>query len=150
MAGIVDIGTHPIVLIVNDAIPAFYKVDAKRSESVSVFSFMTEAEKLDVQSGAGSLDVTNAMQLAHSMGKVVHYPEGRYKFSKITIATGGIVGEGPRTILTSNDKSAGNIISFTRSGSEADSVNNSVPLFRDFYLDVAYGQKLQGSGIKIT
>jgi len=42
----------------------------------------------------GTTDDTAAMQAAHNTGRVVIYPAGTCKFSTLTIASGGIVGEG--------------------------------------------------------
>ncbi len=55
-------------------------VESKLQESVSVFDFMTAAEKADVKAGTASVDVTTAVQAAvadaNTNGMVLHWPDG--------------------------------------------------------------------------
>jgi hypothetical protein len=76
----------------------------------------------------GVLDSTAGMNLAHATGKVIRYPEGTYKFTRLAnIVSGGIVGCGRiATILQSTDTTSADLIPF------ADSATN--PIFRDFSL----------------
>ena len=96
--------------------------------------------------GNGVVDDSAAMQAAHNTGKLVYYPAGTYLFSPtITIASGGISGDGPtQTILKSNDVGASNLIKYT--GSLGSYTN--VPLFRDFTL-LGNISKTAGAGIQV-
>jgi hypothetical protein len=122
-------------------------VQAKLREYVNVLDFGADP--------TGATDSTSAMQLAHNTGKYVLYPEGTYLFSRITGTTGGIIGQGLRTILLTNDTTSGNVIDFVslapNTGTLA--INNSVMMFRDFYLGTSTytdAQKTSGNGIKIS
>ena len=100
--------------------------------------------------GDGSTDDTAAMQDAHDTGKIVIYPPGRYKFTRITMDTGGIIGAGLSTILDSTDTTTGNVILHNGEDSTGLLVNELGAIFRDFYLRVNTAtQKASGNGIKI-
>lgn len=121
------------------------------SAPTSVLRYMTPEQIEDVTSFSGSVDVTAAMVAAHATGRVVHYPAGRYKFSTLTISTGGIVGEGKATILDSTDTTAGNVITYTGVDSTALLVNEQGAIFKDFYLRVDTAtQKSAGYGIWVN
>lgn len=78
--------------------------------------------------GSGDHDETAALQRAHDAAVLVYYPVGTYHFSKLTLSKGGIVGDGPATVLKpigSADNAA-----ITHTGSGADPADT--PLFRDF------------------
>lgn len=100
--------------------------------------------------GDGVHDDTAAMQLAHNTGELVLYPAGTYRFTTITLSSGGIIGEGPRTILHSTNVGNENLITCTGSGETATGI------FRDFYLDAPHttgtltGDKSGGAGILIA
>lgn len=81
--------------------------------------------------GDGSTDDTTAMQAAHNTGAVVYYPAtaSHYKFTILSIAQGGIIGQGPTTLLKSSDTTSSDVITYTGNGS-----NGVYPLFRDFSL----------------
>jgi len=101
--------------------------------------------------GDGVANDTAAMQAAHNTGKVVFYPNGRYKFTTITISTGGIVGESKATILDSTDTTTSDLITYTGGDSTGLLVNELGAIFRDFYLRVnTVTQKASGAGIKIN
>lgn len=81
-----------------------YVYNDKGRRFTSVFDFFTEAQILDVSSGALTLDVSSAVQTAinsvKNFGGVLIFPKGRYLFStQVTIdrtyaaITGGFVGE---------------------------------------------------------
>lgn len=53
--------------------------------------------------GDGNSDDTTAMQKAHATGKIIYYPSGIYKFKKIQMNSGGIIGDGLTSQLTSFD-----------------------------------------------
>lgn len=111
-------------------------VAAKFSDTVSVLDF--GADK------TGTLDSTSAMQAAHNTGKLVYYPGGSYKFGQITIATGGIVGDGQSaTTLISTDLTSADLITFTGSGAQTPA------LFRDFTLSSSLSKTL-GAGIRFN
>jgi hypothetical protein len=103
----------------------------------------------------GTTDDTAAMQAAHNTGRVVIYPAGTCKFSTLTIASGGIVGEGVGafpgqpggTFLLTTDKGSGNTISYV-----ADYSTGSSGVFRNFALFPSSGaaQKSGGSGLYIS
>lgn len=67
-------------------------INLKLAEIISVLDFGADP--------TGATDSTAAMQAAHNTGKTIFYPAGTYKFTSITMSTGGIVGAGvPDTIL---------------------------------------------------
>ena len=94
----------------------------------------------------GIADSTAGMALAHATGKMVYYPAGTYQFTTLTVASGGIRGDGiGQTFLNTTDTSGANIITYTGS-----LFPNGTPLFRDFLLQTATGsltQKTAGVGI---
>lgn len=101
--------------------------------------------------GDASNDDTTNMQAAHDLGVPVFYPIGRYKFSTITLSTGGIIGEGKATILDSTDTGTSDLITYTGGDSTGLLVNELGAVFRDFYLRCdTVGQKSSGAGIKIN
>jgi hypothetical protein len=84
--------------------------------------------------GDGVADDTAAMAAAHATGKVVYYPAGTYKFSRLTtgITSGGIVGEGQtQTVLLSTDISVDDLITFT--GDSGTGLANQLT-FQDFQI----------------
>jgi len=93
--------------------------------------------------GNGVADDTAAMQSAHNTGKLVHYPSGSYKFSTITIASGGIVGASQgTTYLLSTDSTTADLITFTGTGGSVQ------PLFENFTLQ-ALNTKTGGANLRI-
>ena len=101
--------------------------------------------------GDGTTNDTAAMQAAHNTGKVVFYPAGRYRFSTITMSTGGIVGVGKATILDTIDTTTSDIITYTGGDSTGLLVNELGAVFKDFYLRAnIYSQKSGGAGIKLN
>ena len=79
--------------------------------------------------GNGVADDTAAIQAAHNTGKLVYYPAGSYKFTSITLADGGIIGDGPSlTILYQNSATLDGIV-YTPTGTLPVG-----PLFRDFQI----------------
>lgn len=65
----------------------------------------------------GVTDSTTAMQAAHNTGKMVYYPTGIFLFTTLTIAKGGIAGDGQwQSILQSNDTTTADLITFTGTG----------------------------------
>jgi hypothetical protein len=118
-------------------------IDSKLKDAVSVKDFGAV--------GDGTTNDTAAMQAAHNTGKVVFYPNGRYKFTTITISSGGIVGESKATILDSTDATTADLITYTGGDSTGLLVNELGALFSDFYLRVnTVTQKASGAGIKIN
>jgi hypothetical protein len=109
----------------------------KMRESVSVKDFGAI--------GDGITDDTAAMQLAHNTGMPVYYPEGTYKFTTITMVSGGIIGNGQQTNLKSTNTGSSNLITYT--GNYASLTN--VPIFHDFYLEAPIS-KTTGAGICIA
>jgi hypothetical protein len=96
--------------------------------------------KLYGAKGDGVTDDTSAMQAAHNTGKTVFYPKGTYKFTTITIPSGGIVGHSRYgTQLFSSDTSTNDSITFT---------DTNTGLFEKFTF---YSQtsKTNGSGLNI-
>lgn len=117
-------------------------VQAKLRETVSVKDFGAV--------GDGTNDDTAAMQAAHNTNKLVFYPKGTYKFSTITIGSGGIQGEGKQTILTSTDTTSANLITYTGTDPSGLLVNTDGGLFQDFTLRCATAtQKSSGAGIYV-
>lgn len=118
-------------------------VDAKLKDIVSVKDFGAI--------GDGVTDDTAAMQAAHNTGKIVYYNAGRYKFSRITMVTGGIVGDGLATILDSTDTTTGDVIYHSGGDSTGLLVNELGAIFESFYLRVNTStQKASGNGIVIN
>ncbi len=78
--------------------------------------------------GSGSQDDTAALQRAHDAAVIVYYPAGTYRFSALTLGKGGIVGDGPSTVL--KPAGGGGAAAITHTGSGADLA--AVPIFRDF------------------
>ena len=60
--------------------------------------------------GDGTTNDTAAMQAAHNTGNVIYYPTGSYKFTSITMATGGIIGDGPQQTILYPSQTTGNVI----------------------------------------
>jgi len=78
----------------------------------------------------GATDSTTAMNMAHSMGVPIHYPAGSVKFTHITMACGGILGDGMwTTSFSSTDLSTANTITVN-----GNSTNNCSPTFSNFNL----------------
>ena len=87
--------------------------------------------------GDDTTDDTAAMALAHATGKLVYYPAGTYKFSKLPtgITSGGIVGDGQtQTILRSTDTSGDDLLTFV--GDSGVGIANQLT-FRDFQIQGA-------------
>lgn len=95
-------------------------VQSKLRDVVSVLDFGADP--------TGVSDSTSAMQNAHNTGKLIYYPAGSYKFTSITMSTGGIVGDGPdQTVLTPSG-TTGNVI-------VCSSAPNSIgPVFQNFQI----------------
>lgn len=110
-------------------------VQSKLRDVVSVKDFGAK--------GDGSTDDTASMQAAHATGKTIYYPAGTYKFSTLTLAQGGIIGDGKgQTILSSSDLTSADVITYTGTGFSA-----AIPLFRDFTLQSSLS-KTAGAGIR--
>jgi hypothetical protein len=92
----------------------------------------------------GVADSTTGMQAAHNTGRLIYYPAGLYKFSTISFAAGGIIGDSiGQSILTSIDATAANLITYT-----GQLFSTGTPLFRDFLLQCSTPtQKSAGAGI---
>lgn len=61
-------------------------------ERVSALQFMSSAQRIDVLSGAGTLDVSGAVQLAINYGgdnAIIEYPAGNYKFAASVVPRPG-------------------------------------------------------------
>ena len=96
-------------------------INLKFAETVSVLDFGADS--------TGAIDSTDAMQAAHNTGKLVYYPAGSYKFTSITLADGGIIGDGPSlTILFQNSATLNGIV-YTPGASVG-----LGPLFRNFQI----------------
>lgn len=127
-------------------------------EEVSVFRFMTSAQIADVIAKtaetnlASALDVTAAMQAAHNTGRLVKYPAGAYKYSRLTtgITSGGIVGEGQdQTRLYTTDTSSNDLMTFV--GGSPGGPNNAL-IFRDFAIRGPFTSspdKVGGAAIRV-
>ena len=113
---------------------------SKLRDTVSVKDFMCSDGQL-VQ-GDGVHDDTSGMQAAHNTGKRIYYPFGTYKFSTITMVSGGIVGDGTgSTLLLSTDTTSADLVTYTGTGG-----STQIPLFRDFLIQGVNG-KASGAGI---
>lgn len=102
--------------------------------------------------GDGVTDDTAAMQLAHDTGGLIYYPSGTYKFTTITLASGGIIGDGQtETILESTNTGTENLITCT--GASVGGPANGLT-FRDFQvlgtLSGPNPAKASGAGIAIA
>ena len=101
--------------------------------------------------GNGIADDTAAMQAAHNTGKLVYYPKGTYNFTKITIASGGITGEGKLSILRTTDTSSDDVITYTSVDPTGILINTVGGLFQNFTLLASSAtQKAAGAGIRIS
>jgi hypothetical protein len=75
-------------------------VQAKERERVSIFDFITSAEKADVVSRAGTMNVTYAFALAWAVGDIIDCPSGVYLVDNLSWVANpngvsrGIVGVG--------------------------------------------------------
>lgn len=95
----------------------------------------------------GSNDSTAAMQAAHDTGKLVYYPAGTYKFTTITMESGGICGDGPsQTILSCTDTTSANAITYTGALGSYD----NVPLFTNFEIIGLVPTKTSGAAIQFS
>jgi hypothetical protein len=100
--------------------------------------------------GDGVADDTVAIQAAHNTGSVVYYPKGTYNFTKVTIASGGIVGEGKLTILRTTDTSSDDVITYTGVDPTGLLINTVGGLFQNFtLLATSATQKAAGAGIHV-
>jgi hypothetical protein len=95
--------------------------------------------------GDGVTNDTASMQAAHNTGRFVYYPAGTYRFTSITITSGGIIGEGPSiTNLNCVDNSSTAAIKYVGTYTTlAGGLVANVPLFRWFTLN---GNNLKSSG----
>ena len=87
-------------------------VQDKLRDVVCVFDFMTPAEVTDVKAGTMALDVTAAIQAAMDAAKLVTFPAGAYKYSRLEFRHDNcvIVGEGQKaTYLVSTATGGGTI-----------------------------------------
>ena len=77
----------------------------KSNDVVSVFDFMSEAQKADVRSRAGLIDVTNAWEAAQLAGGKIILPAGVHRITNFRPRQGKVfVGEGYRaTIIKQGD-----------------------------------------------
>lgn len=101
--------------------------------------------------GDGTTNDTAAMQAAHDTGSLIYYPAGTYKFTTITMASGGIVGDGQtETILSSTNTGTEDLISCT--GASVGGPANGLT-FRDFQvlgtLDGSNPAKASGGAIAV-
>jgi len=96
--------------------------------------------------GNGSTDDTTAMQAAHNTGHPIFYPDGTYKFSSITIPSGGIIGAGIGKTTLKCSSGTVDAILCTAHGYVND---GEAYLFRDFNLANSVGGS-SGSGIRIN
>lgn len=96
--------------------------------------------------GNGSADDTAALQACHNTGRVCYYPSGAYNFSTLTIAAGGIKGDGiGQTILTTTDVGTANAITYT--GSSGFGATTGTPTFEHFFLQGISLSKPSGAGL---
>ncbi|MBL4911296.1 MAG: hypothetical protein JKX78_14950 [Alteromonadaceae bacterium] len=95
---------------------------------------------------------TLAMTQAHQTGRVIHYGAKYYHFLTLTIAAGGIIGQGDKTVLMSADHSAKNIITYQGLAKTAfKSDNNTDGTFKNFLLTVNDNvNKEGGAGLKLA
>lgn len=91
--------------------------------------------------GDNSNNDTAAMQDAHDTGNVIYYPAGRYKFSSISMSSGGIIGDGPRTKLICTATSGDHINVKPALGAQS----FEAPMFKDFTADQEIGDCYGGS-----
>lgn len=104
--------------------------------------------------GDGSTDDTTAMAAAHATGRLVYYPAGTYKFSRLSsgITSGGIVGDGQtQTKLLSTSTDSNDLFTFT--GNSTGGMGNQLT-FRDFQIQGALSgpnpAKSAGAAIAIS
>jgi len=98
---------------------------------------------------ANAFDNTQAMQHAHRLGKTITYGAKTYYFSSISIARGGIAGQGEHTVLVSFDESNNNAISF--SGSADTYSQQQSTEFKHFVLKTLHRQqKAEGAGVRFN
>lgn len=101
----------------------------------------------------GVSDSTAAMAAAHATGRLVYYPFGTYRFSKLSasILGGGIVGDGPTsTVLNSTDTSSDALMVFNALWqNNLPQENNKALVFRDFGIQCLTGKTL-GACIEVT
>jgi len=106
-------------------------------------------------SGVGSkksmFDNTRAMINAHATGQIVFYGAKRYRFTRLNIPIGGIIGRGESTILHSIDTSSGDIITYQGTKNDGYQTEECAGQFKDFSLMVkSVSQKTKGAGIKLS
>ncbi|MBL4711750.1 MAG: hypothetical protein JKX75_04520 [Gammaproteobacteria bacterium] len=91
-----------------------------------------------------TLDNTKAMTSAHNTGKLITYGAKHYPFTTLSIAAGGIIGQGSTTILSSTDSSTKDVISYLAE-------QQSAAYFKDFTLTLNQSSpKSIGAGISLT
>ncbi len=101
--------------------------------------------------GDGVTDDTAAMQAAHDTGQTIYYPQGTYQFTRITIPSGGIVGEGKLTILRTTDTTNDDVITYTGVDPTGLLINTVGGLFSNFTLIASSPtQKAAGAGISVV
>lgn len=121
------------------------------TDFVNVMQFIPSNLWTAIRNHTNTVDLTSYMNAAHATGKIVAYPAGKFKFSKLTIPSGGIVGEYKNTILDSFDTSSDHLITHQGLDDKGLLVNERGAYFRDFYLRVgSMSQKASGAGIFIN
>lgn len=102
------------------------------SSAVGKGAAVAQRSRVDVRdfgvTGSGNQDDTAALQRAHDAAVMVYYPAGTYLFSALHLRKGGIVGDGPSTVL--KPMGSGGAAAITHTGGGADPA--AVPIFRDF------------------
>jgi hypothetical protein len=108
----------------------------KNSERVSVLDYMTAAQKNDVLSGAGLVDVTNAINTASATGKSLEWPDGVFRIEgTITGGAGGWYGKGQGdSAYNSNWAGSGTFLKIV--GANGGYAHIAPPLdFKGFHID---------------
>lgn len=100
--------------------------------------------------GDGVADDTSAMQSAHNTGNIIYYPAGTYNFTKITMTSGGIKGDGQTlTKLVSTNNDTSDIIGWVGAGQSSYNGTSNGPLFERFTLS-ALTTKTGGGSLSLA
>lgn len=99
--------------------------------------------------GDGVANDTAAMNYAHATGRLVYYPAGKYRFTKLNdIVKGGIIGDGRLTHLVCTSINGDDAIRFVGRGDTGGLANECGALFKDFFIYCeTIGQKSGGYGV---
>lgn len=102
-------------------------VQTKLRESVSVFDFLSAAEKADVLAGAFLIDVSASVQRALDSAYRIYFPAGGYFCGNLQPGANRVIyGDGFNSIFKQSTSTGGRGVFFQNSGSASTQINGLV------------------------